>query len=388
MDILRSVRAVAEAEGPGVVDWDRAAAAAKSATDPGSVALSDAERAGYAADVRDARSRLAEVAGIEFDVPDTVEVQNRHHWIDASVGTFRRVMDPIEAAAADLDEPDGTFDATPARRGPAVAQDLSRVANTGSMAFALGFLSRNVLGQYDPLLLADEPACVVYAHRDDLAWAREPGWHVLDAYGALGADYPCPPDVAAWVAGLLGAPTPVSPLDAGDRLELDDGRAFRVIHLPGHSPGHIGLWEPEERLLLMSDALLSDGQRVADRVVAIPSYLDVDAYLGSIRTVRALAPDVACPAHFGVLDGEATHAFCDDSEAFVHRLDAAVRSTLSDDRPRTLREITATVVPEVAPTADVTMVAALSVQAHLDALERHGMATWRMDGPERAWSRT
>jgi len=237
-------------------------------------------------------------------------------------------------------------------------------------------------------LLADEPACVVYAHRDDLAWAREPGWHVLDAYGALGADYPCPPDVAAWVAGLLGAPTPVSPLDAGDRLELDDGRAFRVIHLPGHSPGHIGLWEPEERLLLMSDALLSDGQRVADRVVAIPSYLDVDAYLGSIRTVRALAPDVACPAHFGVLDGEATHAFCDDSEAFVHRLDAAVRSTLSDDRPRTLREITATVVPEVAPTADVTMVAALSVQAHLDALERHGMATWRMDGPERAWSRT
>ena len=157
MDILRSVRAVAEAEGPGVVDWDRAASAAKEATDPGSIAISDAERAGYAADVRDARSRLTEVAGIEFDVPDTVEVQNRHHWIDASVGTFRRVMDPIEAAAADPGGPDGTFDATPAKRGPAFAQDVSRVANTGSMAFALGFLSRNVLGQYDPLLLADEP---------------------------------------------------------------------------------------------------------------------------------------------------------------------------------------------------------------------------------------
>jgi len=182
MDILRSVRAVAEAEGPGVVDWDRAAAAAKSATDPGSVALSDAERAGYAADVRDARSRLAEVAGIEFDVPDTVEVQNRHHWIDASVGTFRRVMDPIEAAAADLDEPDGTFDATPARRGPAVAQDLSRVANTGSMAFALGFLSRNVLGQYDPLLLADEPAAdhgLYFVHPNIVAVAS-----------ALDVDYP------------------------------------------------------------------------------------------------------------------------------------------------------------------------------------------------------
>ncbi|MEZ3162673.1 zinc-dependent metalloprotease [Halorubrum sp. RMP-47] len=175
MDILRSVRAVAEAEGPGVVDWDRAAAAAKGATEPGSIALSDAERAGYAADVRDARSRLAEVAGIEFDVPDTVEVQNRHHWIDASVGTFRRVMDPIEAAAAAPGEPDGTFDATPATRGPAFAQDISRVANTGSMAFALGFLSRNVLGQYDPLLLADEPDAdhgLYFVHPNIVAVAR------------------------------------------------------------------------------------------------------------------------------------------------------------------------------------------------------------------------
>ena len=175
MDILRSVRAVAEAEGPGVVDWDRAAAAAKGATEPGSIALSDAERAGYAADVRDARSRLAEVAGIEFDVPDTVEVQNRHHWIDASVGTFRRVIDPIEAAAADPGGPDGTFDATPARRGPAFAQDVSRVANTGSMAFALGFLSRNVLGQYDPLLLADEPDAdhgLYFVHPNIVAVAR------------------------------------------------------------------------------------------------------------------------------------------------------------------------------------------------------------------------
>jgi uncharacterized protein (DUF2342 family) len=197
MDILRSVRTVAEAEGPGVVDWDRAAAAAKDATDPGSIALSDAERAGYAADVRDARTRLADVAGIEFDVPDTVEVQNRHHWIDASVGTFRRVMDPIEAAAAG-DEPIGgtavddagsgaagtdSIDVMPdpssgpigPAPGAAFARDLSRVANTGSMAFALGFLARNVLGQYDPLLLADEPDAehgLYFVHPNIVAVAR------------------------------------------------------------------------------------------------------------------------------------------------------------------------------------------------------------------------
>ena len=139
MDILRSLRAVAEASGTGVVDWAKAGEAAKASTKPGGLDLTPADRRGYATDVRDARDRLREVAGVDFAVPDAIEVQNRHHWIDTNLETFRNVMEPIEAAA------------TPAMPG------FSRVANTGSMAFALGFLARNVLGQYDPLLLADEP---------------------------------------------------------------------------------------------------------------------------------------------------------------------------------------------------------------------------------------
>ncbi len=159
MDILRSLRAVSEASGPGVVDWDRATAAAKASTDPGSLALTAGERADYAADVRDARTRLREVAGIDFEVPDEIEVQNRHHWIDASVGTFENVMRPIEAAATGQREGPDTGPLAGPTGGPAAgfSRDLSRIANTGSMAFTLGFLARNVLGQYDPLLLADEP---------------------------------------------------------------------------------------------------------------------------------------------------------------------------------------------------------------------------------------
>ena len=139
MNVLRSLRAVSEASGTGVVDWAKAGEAAKASTEPGALNLTSADRRGYATDVRDARTRLREVAGLEFDVPDAIEVQNRHHWIDANLATFQNVMGPIEAA-------------TNARM-----PDLSRIANTGSMAFTLGFLARNVLGQYDPLLLADDP---------------------------------------------------------------------------------------------------------------------------------------------------------------------------------------------------------------------------------------
>jgi glyoxylase-like metal-dependent hydrolase (beta-lactamase superfamily II) len=234
-------------------------------------------------------------------------------------------------------------------------------------------------------LLAAAPRCRILAHREDAAWARDPAWHVRDAYGALEPDYPCPPEVRGWVAGLLGAAVPVERVEAGDELPLDDGRSLRVIHLPGHSPGHSALWEPEERLLLLSDALLADGQRIGAEVVAIPAYLDVDDYLGSIRAVRALAPECTCPAHFGVMDGEATLDFCDASERFVAQLDGAVIEALGDGEPWSLERLTAHVVPRVAPGVEGSMVAALSVRAHLDALTRRGIAQWILHEGRKAW---
>jgi uncharacterized protein (DUF2342 family) len=139
MDLFRSVDAVASASGDGAIDWQAVAEAAKSGTDPGTLDLTRGDREGYAADVRDARTRIREVAGVDFDVPRTVELQNRHHWIDANVNTFRRVLEPLEREVA----------------LPAVFPGFARVTNTGSMAFSLSYLARHVLGQYDPLLLAE-----------------------------------------------------------------------------------------------------------------------------------------------------------------------------------------------------------------------------------------
>ncbi|MFB6101085.1 MAG: zinc-dependent metalloprotease [Haloplanus sp.] len=142
MDLFRSARAVTGASGSGYVDWPAVAEAAKASTAPGDLDLSAAERSGYATDVREARERLQTLGGVDFDLPETVEIQNRHHWIDANVDTFKRVMAPVEAGTP-----------TPLLPG------LSRVINTGTLSVLLAFLGRNVLGQYDPLLLAEaDPA--------------------------------------------------------------------------------------------------------------------------------------------------------------------------------------------------------------------------------------
>lgn len=136
MGLYRSVRAVAGATGEGAIDWNAVEEAARGATDPGHLELSREEQSAYARDVRAARDRVRSISGIEFDIPEAVTVQDRHHWIAANIDTFRRILAPLDDVATRLPE-------------------VSRVVNTGSMAAALAFLGNNVLGQYDPLLLTD-----------------------------------------------------------------------------------------------------------------------------------------------------------------------------------------------------------------------------------------
>jgi len=174
MNVFRSVRTVTTASGDGYVDWTAVAEAAKAGTEPGTLDLSDADREGYAADVRDARNRLRSLGDVEFDLPDTVEIQNRHHWIDANVDTFRRVMAPVE------------------RDGPrAIFPGVTRVVNTGTLSFMLAFLGRNVLGQYDPLLLAETAP----ADRDHALYFVHP--NIVDVAAALDV---AEPRFRRWIA--------------------------------------------------------------------------------------------------------------------------------------------------------------------------------------------
>jgi putative hydrolase len=136
VNVFRSLGAVAGAEGDGPIDWDAASEAAKAATAPGSVEMTAEEQDAYADDVRDARDRVRSVTDLAFDLPTTVEIQNRHHWMETNVETFGRVMAPLEDQEVML-------------------PGVSRVVNTGTMGVMLAFLGRNVLGQYDPLLLAE-----------------------------------------------------------------------------------------------------------------------------------------------------------------------------------------------------------------------------------------
>jgi glyoxylase-like metal-dependent hydrolase (beta-lactamase superfamily II) len=98
------------------------------------------------------------------------------------------------------------------------------------------------------------------------------------------------------------APTRV--LDEGDIVDLGD-RAFEVMHLPGHSPDSIGLYDHGSRTLFSGDAVydgpLLDGSRDSD----------VDAYVRTMERLRELPVEVVHGGHEPSFGRERLVELCD-----------------------------------------------------------------------------
>lgn len=88
---------------------------------------------------------------------------------------------------------------------------------------------------------------------------------------------------------IVAAP-PTRILADGDGIDLGD-RHFEVLHLPGHSPGSIGLWEEATGVLFSGDALY-DGP-LLDRLDGS----DIDAYVTTMERLRKLPVSAVHAGH-------------------------------------------------------------------------------------------
>ena len=95
------------------------------------------------------------------------------------------------------------------------------------------------------------------------------------------------------------------PLDDGQILRLGDAD-WEVVRTPGHTPGHLSLWQPEERLLVVGDAL-SDYD-VGWVNLALDGPEAAATALASLQRLADLAPRVLLPAH-GPIPADSSAAF-------------------------------------------------------------------------------
>ncbi len=165
----------------------------------------------------------------------------------------------------------------------------------------------------------------------------------------------------------------------GERVRLDAGWLVEVIHLPGHSRGHIGILDHRHRALYAGDAIHGAFYPGVDGAPKLPpTYLEVDQYLDTIRTVLALARGGAVTtyvgSHWPVLRGEEQiAAFCEQARKFCMHAEQLVLAEVRRGEDVRLAELMDRLGPQLGSwprEEDDHLCFALA--GHLDLLERRG----------------
>jgi glyoxylase-like metal-dependent hydrolase (beta-lactamase superfamily II) len=160
-----------------------------------------------------------------------------------------------------------------------------------------------------------EKVVLTHAHPDHRGGARLLGAPVLchrdeagDVEGDAGRGYMTRAGRAGW--RVTARWTIVWAIRDGGATKVDqtvaEGDAigdYRVVELPGHSPGHIGLFSEREQILLAGDAFYATREGGAQLPRAAFD-LDHAQALRSVQRAAMLRPRVAWPAHGPALEGD------------------------------------------------------------------------------------
>ncbi len=90
-------------------------------------------------------------------------------------------------------------------------------------------------------------------------------------------------------------------LKEGDTVVVDDGVAFQVLETPGHSDCSLSFYEPDRRILIISDAT---GYYLPQHEWCWPNYFsDYGKYVASIERLSEMDAEILCLSHNAVLVG-------------------------------------------------------------------------------------
>lgn len=116
----------------------------------------------------------------------------------------------------------------------------------------------------------------------------------LQSHGTPAAELN-PPDVMLPVPDNLALTQPDILLEGGEEIVTGD-YTLKVINTPGHTPGHIALYEPRKKLLFSGDVLLPTiATNAAVNVQHTP--FPLQQYLDSLNKLKELDIETVLPGH-------------------------------------------------------------------------------------------
>ena len=196
------------------------------------------------------------------------------------------------------------------------------------------------------------PQATMMCHELDRPLVDDVELMIKERYGAYKADHDF--DESDETKAFIRKNVQHVPMDlglsGGETLHLGGGWQVELLHTPGHSRGHMSLYDARSQSMLIMDAILWNAVLTNTGAPAFPpTYRYVDTYLASIQRIAAYPLERMATSHYPLSEGAGAIAeFCGESAAFVERVETALRQLLKQTQAAmTMPEIIADLSPKL-----------------------------------------
>jgi glyoxylase-like metal-dependent hydrolase (beta-lactamase superfamily II) len=218
------------------------------------------------------------------------------------------------------------------------------------------------------------PSVTLACHAADRPLIESPEYLYQHRYNFLAHDH----GLRSGREGMIYCPNTVK-IDAlfndGETIEASADWKLNVWHVPGHSDGHLAIYDGKNRAVFTSDAVQADGYpTVAGKMAFGPTYYAVNSYLATIAFLDGQPIKHLYSGHWPAAHGCQVREFLSRSRDFVDDTEHLIGSYLKEHRRVTLKDLLRSVSPRLGtwPPENADMLQ-FALYGHLQRLKDRGL---------------
>lgn len=228
------------------------------------------------------------------------------------------------------------------------------------------------------------PRAILACHALDRPWVENTEALISGRYSQFEREHGIgysEEDKASIRASCLSCPIDLT-LTGGEQFRLSRNWVVEAVHTPGHTWGHLGIFDPRSRTFISGEATMWNAILDENWEQAMPpTYCYVDTYLATQDRLLAMEIDQLSPAHWPLQQGPAVAEFISESRNYCLLVERKLLDFAQTTGGFTLREA----VNRLGPTLGRWPITAnqdfsYGMAGNLDSLTKRGLLRTERNG--------
>jgi glyoxylase-like metal-dependent hydrolase (beta-lactamase superfamily II) len=228
------------------------------------------------------------------------------------------------------------------------------------------------------------PQAILMCHELDRPWVEDTEALINGRYSQFEADHNIgygEEGKQGIREGCLSHPLDMA-LSGGERFRLGEDWYVEAIHTPGHTWGHLAIYDPRSQTMISGEATMWTSILDDDWQPAMPpTYCYVDTYITTQERLASMDIKLLSPAHWPLHRGSAVAEFGTESRNYCLHVESKLLGLAADHGSFTLREAIDTLGPQLGTwPAETNQDFSYGMLGNLDSLTKRGRLETERNG--------